>query len=82
MGIMNSSEKSKFADHLRKYPKPCAICHGTDFDIADVAGMPILERGIPSGVAPGNQTAGVIPVVCKTCSHITFFSAMKFTDLS
>ena len=78
MGLMKRSEKEQFTDHLRTHFRGCSICGGKNVDIGDVVSLPILERAVPSGIAPGTQLIPVIPVICGQCGAISTFKAAGF----
>ncbi len=81
MGLMSHSEQQKAIETLKgKYPR-CSNCGMTGGNIGDILGLPVIERAIPSGVAPGTQVVAVLPVTCRSCGHMTLFGAKDFVEL-
>src|ERR1041384_2090633 len=61
MGLMNQTEKQKFLDHLQSRYQGCPHCHVKGGGLGDVVGLPVMERGLPDGIAPGQQVQLAIP---------------------
>lgn len=85
MPFLNSSQKSKVLAKLQsrpfKCPNQCSVL-GTQGEVGELIGLQLVEHGVPSGLALGNQFMPVIPVTCKTCGGIAWYSAASLVDLS
>ncbi len=81
MGLMSYSEQQKAISTLKTKYRGCPNCGSSGGGIGDIVGVPILERGIPSGVAAGNQLLAMLPLTCPDCGYVTFFAAKEFVEL-
>ena len=81
MGLMNYSEQQKAIETLKAKHRGCPNCHSQGAEISDIVGLPVLERGIPSGIAPGNQIMSLLPVTCRVCGCVLLFGAKEFVNL-
>ncbi len=84
MPFMTSDQKdeaiSQVRQRFKKCPNDCTVTGGS-VEVGDLVGLPLVERGVPSGVVLGGQFMPVIPVVCKNCGCVTWFSAAGLVDL-
>lgn len=85
MPFLNSSQKrsalAKLQSRPFKCPNQCSV-FGSQAEMGEVIGLPLVEHGVPSGLALGNQFMPVIPVVCKNCGGIAWYAAATLTDLN
>ena len=84
MGVLSEVKKSNALAAIQQKYRGCPLCapFGTRSSLGDVVALPLVEKGIPSGLTLGNQFMPVIPVVCENCGHTTFFSATKYAALN
>lgn len=83
MPYLDPDQKEKLLERLRPKLRGCPCTpYGARLEVGDIAAAPILERGVPSGVATGNQFVPMIPVVCKNCGQIQWYSAIGLVDLN
>jgi hypothetical protein len=54
-------------------PSGCSQFGGS-FGVGDLVAAPIIERGVPAGVALGNQFQVMVPVTCNTCGFVAHYS--------
>ena len=83
MPFLDPDQKEKLLERNRPRLRGCPCSpSGANREVGDVASAPILERGVPSGIATGNQLIPMIPVLCKNCGLIQWYSANGLVDLS
>ncbi|MFC1968275.1 hypothetical protein ACFLVX_02645 [Chloroflexota bacterium] len=81
MGLMDYGEKQAALEAIRGKYRGCSNCGTQGGNLGDVVGLQIMEKGIPSGIAPGNQILPVIPLTCAQCGSIIFFQAKEFISV-
>jgi len=83
MPYLDPDQKEKLLERLRPKLRGCPCSpYGARLEVGDLAAAPVLERGVPSGVATGNQFVPMIPVICKNCGQIQWYSAIGLVDLN
>ncbi len=82
MPYLSESEKRRVLGRIQSDYKGCPQCGpmGTGSALGEMVGLPILEKGIPSGVVPGPQIMPLLPVTCNSCGYTVLFPAMKYVD--
>ena len=84
MPFLTSDQKNEAISEIRqrfkKCPNDCTVIGGS-VEIGELIGLPLAERGVPSGVVLGGQFMPVVPVVCKNCGCVTWFTAAGLVDL-
>ena len=85
MPVLSPAQKERLLTKMRarqfNCPNKCSPL-GTSGEIGDVVGIPVVEHGVPSGLILGNQFLPVIPIVCKGCGAVAWFSTAGLVDLN
>ena len=81
MGMMTYSDQQRAIETVKRKYRGCPNCAMQGASIGDIVGLAVLERAIPSGIAPGSQLLPVLPVICQSCGYFTFFAAKEFVEL-
>lgn len=85
MPYLSSSQKDELLRKMRNRtfncPNRCSAV-GASAQIGDIVGLPVVEKGVPSGVVLGNQFVPAIPIICGNCGAIAFFSIAGLVDLN
>jgi len=78
---MDYHEKQSALDAIQNKYRGCSNCGTQGGSLGDVVGLQIMEKGIPSGIAPGNQILPVIPLTCSNCGSVILFQAKEFISV-
>ena len=84
MGLLKQTHKDEIGRKLsQKAPNcRCPACRSNNFGIADeLVGFPIIEKGVPTGIGPGDQLWVAFILQCMNCHHDMFFPVQGYLDV-